>query len=124
MEKKSSYASIDEYINAYPEDVRKKLTQLRKLIILVAPQAEERISYRMPAYFLNGILVWFAAHSMHIGFYPKASAIAKFKRELSGYKSAKGSVQFPLNEPLPVDLIKRIVRFRVGENDKKARQAR
>jgi uncharacterized protein YdhG (YjbR/CyaY superfamily) len=87
-----------------------------------APNAEEKISYQMPAFYLDGILVWFAAHPNHIGFYPRASAITKFKRELSRYKNAKGSVQFPLDEPLPVELIKRMVRFRVEENVKKGKK--
>ena len=119
MDRKPHYTSIDEYILSFPRDVQKKLTQLRRLIRQVAPDAEERISYQMPAFFLNGILVWFAAHAKHIGFYPKASGIARFKRELSGYKNAKGSVQFPLDEPLPAELIKRIVAFRVAENGRR-----
>jgi uncharacterized protein YdhG (YjbR/CyaY superfamily) len=119
MDRKPHYTSIDEYILSFPRDVQKKLTQLRRLIRQVAPDAEERISYQMPAFFLNGILVWFAAHAKHIGFYPKASGITRFKRELSGYKNAKGSVQFPLDEPLPAELIKRIVAFRVAENGRR-----
>jgi uncharacterized protein YdhG (YjbR/CyaY superfamily) len=122
VEKKPGYTSIDEYIFSFPTDVQKKLTQLRVLIAQVAPNAEEKISYQMPAFYLDGILVWFAGHPSHIGFYPRASAIAKFKRELSRYKNAKGSVQFPLDEPLPVELIKRMVRFRVEENVKKGKK--
>jgi uncharacterized protein YdhG (YjbR/CyaY superfamily) len=124
VEKKPGSTSIDDYIVSCPRDVQKKLTQLRRLITQVAPGAEEKISYQMPAFFLNGVLVWFAAHSKHIGFYPKASAIARFKRELSKYKSARGSVQFPLDEPLPVELIKRMVKFRVEENLKKGMKKR
>ena len=125
MKKKSGYASVNEYITSFPPDIRNKLTQLRRLIKKEDPQADERISYQMPAFFLNGILVWFAAHSRHIGFYPRASAITKFKRELSRFKNAKGSVQFPLDEPLHLELIKRIVKFRVAENSKgKKKQAR
>lgn len=116
MDRKPNYTSIDEYILSFPKDVQKKLTQLRRLIRQVAPNAQEKLSYQMPAFFLNGVLVWYAAHAKHIGFYPKASGIARFKRELSGYKNAKGSVQFPLDEPLPAELIKRIVAFRVAEN--------
>jgi len=86
------------------------------LIRLAAPGAEEKISYQMPTFYLNGNLVHFAAYAKHIGFYPTPSGIEKFKRELSEYKHAKGSVQFPLGEPLPVDLIEKIVRFRVEEN--------
>ncbi|TAL72206.1 MAG: hypothetical protein EPN88_05095, partial [Bacteroidetes bacterium] len=92
------------------------LEQLRVTIKKAAPKAEEIISYGMPAFKLNGVLVWFAAHSKHIGFYPMASGIAAFKKELSIYKSAKGSIQFPLDKPLPLRLITSIVKFRVNEN--------
>jgi uncharacterized protein YdhG (YjbR/CyaY superfamily) len=119
VDEKTGYTSVDDYVSSFPEDVQKKLIQLRKLIAREAPDAEEKISYQMPAFFLNGVVVWYAAYSKHIGFYPKASAIVKFKRELLKYKTAKGSVQFPLDEPLPVELIRRIVRYRVGENVKK-----
>ena len=122
MERKPAFTTIDEYIASYPKDAQKKLTQLRAIMKQVAPKAEEKISYQMPAFYLNGILVWFAAHSNHIGFYPKASAIARFKRELSKYKSAKGTVQFPLDEPLPVGLIKKIVKFRFEENVRKSKK--
>jgi uncharacterized protein YdhG (YjbR/CyaY superfamily) len=116
MDQKPIVTSVDGYISGFPKPVQKKLTQLRTLIRQAAPGAEERISYQMPAFFLNGVLVWFAAHTHHIGFYPKASGISRFKPEISAYKNAKGSVQFPLDEPLPVDLVKDIVRFRVTEN--------
>ena len=122
MERKPAFTTIDEYIASYPKDAQKKLTQLGAIMKQVAPKAEEKISYQMPAFYLNGILVWFAAHSNHIGFYPKASAIARFKRELSKYKSAKGTVQFPLDEPLPVGLIKKIVKFRFEENVRKSKK--
>ncbi len=121
MEKKSGYTSIEAYIGSFPRNVQVKLIQLRRLIRQVAPEAEEKISYQMPAFFLKGTLVWFAAHSNHIGFYPRANAIAKFKHELSKYKSTKGSVQFPMDEPLPMELIRRIVKFRVQENVNKSK---
>ncbi len=125
MDKKANYASIDEYIAAFPDDVRKKLGRLRLLIRQMAPEAQEKISYQMPAFFLDGNLVYFAAFSKHIGFYPGAGGVAKFKRELAKYKSAKGSVQFPLDEELPIELIKRIVKYRVEENARKTeKQAR
>jgi len=92
------------------------------LIRLAAPGAEEKISYQMPTFYLNGNLVHFAAYAKHIGFYPTPSGIEKFKRELSEYKHAKVSVQFPQGEPLPVDLIEKIVRFRVEENLNKGKQ--
>jgi uncharacterized protein YdhG (YjbR/CyaY superfamily) len=119
MKKKPASASIDEYILCFPRDVQKKLRDLRALIREEAPDATEKISYQMPTFYLSGNLVHFAAHSGHIGFYPTPSAILKFKRELSKYENARGSVQFPLEEPLPFHLIKRMVRFRVKENVKK-----
>ena len=113
------HRTIDEYIGSFPEHVQKKLTELREIIREQAPMAQERISYQMPAFFLKGNLVYFAGYQTHIGFYPTASGIKAFERELSRYKHAKGSVQFPLDEPLPIDLIRRIVRFRSEENEKK-----
>lgn len=107
---------IHEYIASHPKEIQKLLEQLRVTIKKAAPKAEEIISYGMPAFKLNGVLVWFAAHSKHIGFYPMASGIAAFKKELSIYKSAKGSIQFPLDKPLPLRLITSIVKFRVNEN--------
>ena len=108
--------NIDEYIASFPADIQEILEQVRLTIIKAAPQASETISYGMPAFTLNGILVWFAAHSKHIGFYPRASGIEAFKKELSIYKNAKGSVQFPLDKPMPLKLITKIVKFRVAEN--------
>jgi uncharacterized protein YdhG (YjbR/CyaY superfamily) len=111
--------SIDEYIQSFPEHVQAKLKQLRALIREITPEAKEKISYQIPTFYLNGNLVHFAAYSKHIGFYPTSSGIANFKRELSKYRSSRGAVQFPIDEPLPVELIERIVRFRVQENSKK-----
>lgn len=108
--------NADEYIAAYPADVQKRLQQIREAIKKAVPQAQEVISYAMPAYKVNSVLVYFAGWDKHIGFYPGAGAIAHFKDELSAYKGAKGSVQFPLDEPLPVDLINRIVAYRVTED--------
>lgn len=116
------YKSIDEYIRSFPEHTRKKLVELRKLVREQAPHAQEKISYRMPAFFLNGNLVYFAGYAKHIGFYPGARCIHAFKNKLSKYKNAKGSVQFPLEEPIPVKLIKTMVRFRVEENIKKEKK--
>lgn len=116
---KSEYASIDEYIASFPNEAQKKLIALRNLIKRLAPEATEKISYQMPTFFLNGNLVHFAAYSNHIGFYPTPSGISQFKRELTGYEHAKGSVQFPLDEPLPIELISKIVEFRVEENQAK-----
>jgi uncharacterized protein YdhG (YjbR/CyaY superfamily) len=107
---------FSKYITSYPKDVQTLLEQIRATIKIAAPQAEEVISYGMPAFKLNGVLVWFAAYSKHIGFYPGASGIKAFKKELSIYKIAKGSVQFPLEKSLPLGLITKIVKFRVNEN--------
>jgi uncharacterized protein YdhG (YjbR/CyaY superfamily) len=108
--------NIDEYIAGFPEDVRELLQKLRMTIREAAPDAEETIKYRMPTFTLNGNLVHFAAFKKHIGFYPAPRGIEEFKDELSAYKGAKGSVQFPLGEPVPFDLISRIVKFRVKNN--------
>ena len=108
--------NIDEYINTFPKDIQQLLEQVRSTIKKAAPEAKEVISYSMPAFKLNGMLVWFAAYSKHIGFYPGASGIDAFKHELSAYKWAKGSVQFPNDKPMPLELITRIVQFRVAEN--------
>jgi uncharacterized protein YdhG (YjbR/CyaY superfamily) len=107
---------IDEYIAGFPYDTQKFLEQLRTTITKAAPEAEEVISYKIPAYKFHGMLVYFAGYNNHIGFYPTPSGIEKFKDELSFFKNAKGSVQFPLDKPLPVDLITKIVVFRVQEN--------
>jgi uncharacterized protein YdhG (YjbR/CyaY superfamily) len=112
-------SNIDEYIAIFPGEVQNMLEQIRATIKQAAPKAIEVISYGMPAFKLNGILVLFAAYSKHIGFYPKASGIEVFKKELSAYKKAKGSVQFPLDKPLPLELISEIVKFRLEEDMQK-----
>jgi uncharacterized protein YdhG (YjbR/CyaY superfamily) len=117
-------ASIDEYIEGFPGPVREILSELRTTIRRFAPQAVEKISYGIPTFYLNGNLVHFAAYEHHIGFYPTPGGIAHFRRELKRYKSAKGSVQFPLDEPLPLDLIAAIVEFRVDENSRKKKTRR
>lgn len=117
---KGKASSIDEYIAACPAEVRAKLIAMRRTIQEAAPAAQEKISYQIPTFTLHGNLVHFAAFAKHIGFYPGPSGIAKFARELSKYKGAKGSVQFPLDEPLPLPLVSRIVKFRVEENLAKA----
>jgi len=117
MDKKIPVAkTTSEYIRRFPAPVQKKLKELRKAIQEVAPLAEEKISYQMPAFFLNGALVYFAGYAKHIGFYPGAQGILEFKEEISIYKNAKGSVQFPLEQPLPIKLIKKIVKFRLQQN--------
>ena len=107
--------SIDDYIEGFPDDVQKILRKIRATIRKAAPKAEEAIKYGIPTFILKGNLVHFAAYKSHIGFYPAPSAIVKFKKELASYKQAKGSVQFPLDEPIPYALIRDIVKFRVEE---------
>ncbi|MGJ4789436.1 hypothetical protein EHQ52_15685 [Leptospira koniambonensis] len=116
---KSTFKSIDEYIKTFPKEVQSILQELRKVIQEEAPEASEKISYQIPTFYLNGNLVHFAAYKNHIGFYPGASGIAKFKKEIDKYKNAKGSVQFPIDRPLPFSLVRKIVKFRVGEYKKK-----
>ena len=113
-------SNIDEYIATFPDTIQELLNQMRAAIRESAPEATEKISYQMPAFAQQGILVYFAAFSKHIGFYPTSSAMEAFSEELSVYKSGKGSVQFPIHQPLPLDLVKRMVRFRVTENLEKA----
>jgi uncharacterized protein YdhG (YjbR/CyaY superfamily) len=111
-------ATIDQYIAGFPMDIQKILQKIRATIRKAAPKAEETISYAIPTFRMNKNLVHFAAFKYHIGFYPTPSGISKFKKELTAYKSAKGSVQFPLNKPIPLGLIARIVKFRVKEDEK------
>jgi uncharacterized protein YdhG (YjbR/CyaY superfamily) len=114
------FNAIDVYISAFPEETRKILEELRATIKAAAPDAVEKISYQIPTFYLKGNLVHFAAWKHHVGFYPTSSGTQAFERELSGYESAKGSVKFPIDKPLPLDLVSRIVRFRVAENLERA----
>lgn len=118
---KATFATIDDYISQFPPEVQDILETLRKVIQESAPEAKEKISYQMPTFALHGNLVHFAAYKNHIGFYPAPSGIDAFQQELAAYKGAKGSVQFPIDKPLPYELISRIVRYRVTENMKKAK---
>ena len=111
----NKHESIDEYISDFPAEIQKLLSEVRTTIRKAAPAAKEIISYQMPAFRQNGVLVYFAAFKKHIGFFPTTSGIAAFKEELSVYKGAKGSVQFPF--AMPLDVISRIVKFRVAENE-------
>ena len=115
----TKFRSVDEYVSIFPASTKTILEQMRSIIKKAAPQAEEVISYNMPAYKLNGILVYFAGYDKHVGFYPTPSALEAFKKEISAYKSSKGAVQFPLNEPLPVSLITEMVKFRVMQIQEK-----
>lgn len=111
------FETVDDYIKSFPEEVQSKLRQIRTVIRANAPKAVESLSYGMPAYKENGrILVYFAAYKNHIGFYATPSGHEEFRKELSSYKKGKGSVQFPLDQPIPYDLIGRIVEFRLEEN--------
>jgi uncharacterized protein YdhG (YjbR/CyaY superfamily) len=111
-----NYATIDEYIAQFPTDMQKMLTKIRKTIRKAAPKAEEKISYRMPAFFQEGkALVYFALMKNHVGFYPTSEGIAAFVGELDGYKTSKGAIQFPLSKPIPYDLITRISAFRAEQ---------
>ena len=112
--------NVDEYIDGFPAETQKLLEQLRSTIIKAAPKAEEGISYQMPAYKLQGVLVYFAGYKNHIGFYPGAGGVASFEKEIAGYKYAKGSVRFPIDEPIPVKLVTKIVKFRAKQNLEKA----
>ncbi len=116
---KLKFETVDEYIAQFPKNVRDELEQLRKVIKESAPEAEETISYSMPAFKQNGILVWFAAFKNHIGFFPKASTIKAFKEKLGKHKVSKGTIQFPLNKPIPYKLVREIVKLRVKENESK-----
>ena len=118
--KKAGFTSIDEYIATFPKDIQEILEKLRATIRKAAPEAEETINYQLPTFTLKGNLVHFAAFKKHIGFYPTPSGIEKFKKELSVYQGAKGSVQFPLDKPIPYGLISKIVKFRVKENLERA----
>jgi len=117
---KVGFASIDQYIATFPEETQKILEELRATIKAAAPDAVEKISYQIPTFFQEGNLVHFAAHKNHIGFYPTPSGIQAFEGELSVYEGAKGSVKFPIDKPLPLELIGKIVKFRVAENLKNA----
>jgi uncharacterized protein YdhG (YjbR/CyaY superfamily) len=112
--------NIDEYISDYPVPVQQKLEAIRSAIKKAVPEAEEKISYQMPAFTLNGILVYFAAHTNHIGFYPTSTGVEAFKDELTDYKCTRGTIQFPFEKQLPLDLITRIVIYRSNENSLRA----
>ena len=114
--------TIEAYISLQPEDIQGVLQEMQQVIREEAPEATEKISYQMPTFYLKGNLVHFAAQKHHIGFYPTPSAIEAFKEELSAYKTSKGAVQFPIDKPIPYDLVRRMVRYRVGEATRAAEQ--
>lgn len=121
---KTKATTIEAYISAFPESTQVLLRQLQQAIKDLVPEAEEKISYEIPTFTLAGNLVHFAAYKNHIGFYPGSSGIKNFTAELSAYHTSKGTVQFPISQPLPLELIKRIVQFRVKENlEKKSKKS-
>jgi uncharacterized protein YdhG (YjbR/CyaY superfamily) len=115
----STYTTIDEYIAICPKEVQAKLQELRKIIKAAAPDSEEKISYKLAAFFQNGPLVYFGASKSHIGFYPTGIGVEAFQGELKGYVTTKGSIHLPMDKPLPKDLIQKIVKFKIAENRKK-----
>ena len=121
METGTKFKSVDEYFSTLTENSKGILEQVRKTVKQAAPQAEDVISYNMPAIKLHGVLVYYAAHREHIGFYPTASPIKVFEKELAPYKWSKGAIQFPIGKPMPLDLITRIVKFRVQEDMERAK---
>ena len=112
----TKFQTVEEYIATFPPKTKKFLKDIRSTIKLAAPQAEETISYNMPAFKLHGMLVWYAGYKEHIGLYPRTTVIQAFKKDLAEYKQSKGTIQFPLDQPLPLDLITRIVKYRIKEN--------
>lgn len=119
MLNQTKYKTVDQYIADFPKQVQTLLQELRSTIKKVAPKAEEVISYNMPAFRLNGMLVYYAGYKAHIGFYPMPAAIIAFKKELESYVTSKGAIQFPLDKKLPLTLVKNIVKFRILENEEK-----
>ena len=124
MNRMIAYKNIDEYIDAFPPAVQKTLEELRRTIKKAAPGAEEAIKYGIPTFVLNGNLVHFAAYKEHIGFYPAPMGIEEFRPETTRYESGKGTLKFPLDEPVPFDLVTRIVKYRVQKNVEKAESKR
>jgi uncharacterized protein YdhG (YjbR/CyaY superfamily) len=116
---KPTFTTIDEYIAGFTGDIQEKLREMRRVIHETAPEATEKISYQMPTFYLNGNLVHFAAFKNHIGFYPAPTGLDAFKDDIAPYLHSKGAVQFPLDRPIPFDLVRRIVEFRKEENLKK-----
>ena len=120
MDSKKIYDTVENYITAQPEFIQPLLHQMRQIIREAIPNAKEIISYGMPAYKIHGVLVYFAANKNHIGFYPTASPIVVFADELKDYKTSKGAIQFPVQKGIQVELVRKIVEFRVNEDEMKA----
>jgi len=115
------FKTVDEYFSMFPATTKSILMEMRETIRQAAPQAEELISYNIPAFKFHGVLVYYAAYERHIGFYPTASPMRVFKKELADYKTSKGAIQFPIGKPIPTALVKKIVKFRMNENLEKER---
>jgi uncharacterized protein YdhG (YjbR/CyaY superfamily) len=124
MANSASLNTIDDYIEAFTPDVQRILKKIRLTIRRAAPQAEEKISYRMPAFAMNGDLVYFAAFKKHVGVYPPVRGDDKLRKELARYRNDRGNLRFPLDEPIPYDLIARVVRFRIKEHAERVRSKR
>ena len=122
MEQKKNFAGVDDYIASQPEPLRPLLEEIRQLIRKAAPQAEEIISYGMPGYRLDGMLLWFGAAKNHYSLYPHAETIKAFKEKLTGYKTSKGTIQFPLDQAVPAALITEIVKYKVKSNLEKSKK--
>ena len=118
---KPKFKTVEEYLATVPKSILPILKELRQAIKQAAPQATELISYNMPAFKQNKVLVYYAAQKNHIGFYPTASPIQVFAKELKGYKTSKGAIQFPIEEPIPIDLVERIVKYRLKEDLERAK---
>jgi uncharacterized protein YdhG (YjbR/CyaY superfamily) len=116
MDRKKGFKNIDEYIATFPKNIQTILRELRQVIRDAAPEAEEAISYQMPAFKLKGDLVYFAVFKNHIGFFPTSSGVKAFQKELVDYETSKGTIRFPLDKPIPFDLVQKIVKYRVKEN--------
>jgi uncharacterized protein YdhG (YjbR/CyaY superfamily) len=119
--RKAEFQTIDEYIDMFSGELKTKLQTLRRTISETAPEAQETISYRMPTFKLDGNLVHFAVMKNHIGFYPTSSGVRNFQEKLTAFKTTKGAIQFPIDKPLPLPLVRKIVRFRVKENKQRAK---
>jgi uncharacterized protein YdhG (YjbR/CyaY superfamily) len=122
LSSKQKFETIDGYIKTFPKEIQKILETVRQAIKKAAPEAEEAISYQMPTFKLNGNLVHFASFKNHIGFYPTPSGTEIFKKEISVYRSGKGSIQFPIDKPMPLSLIKKIVKYRIKENSNRIKK--
>ena len=119
--KRPSFKTVDEYISSFPPGIQAVLENLRSNIKKTVPAAEEVISYQMPAFKWNGVLVWYAAYKEHIGLYPTASPMRVFREELSKFETSKGAIRFPLGKPIPITLVRKIIKFRVRENLEKTK---